>query len=202
MTDRRDLLRGAAALTVATWIAPSVVTLDRVSAAVGSVVAEMPAVGGGAVLIDPPATIAEGTAPYDSNANTWVWSEQSCVVLASALGVNRTAAGSFGGSNFGGSIPAGTTICSFYVHGDRLDDNGRLQGNMTFTTSTILGLIFKTTQLNNSAFLESPTTTYFPAPMEGNDRMVLDLTPGANSLSWDMRFGAALDGIRVITDCG
>jgi hypothetical protein len=32
--------------------------------------------------------------------------------------------------------------------------------------------------------------------------MWLDLTTGANSLRWRMRFGGALDGIRVITDCG
>ena len=37
--------------------------------------------------------------------------------------------------------------------------------------------------------------------MEGNDLMTLDLTPGANTLTWTMTFGPVLDQIRVITAC-
>ena len=37
--------------------------------------------------------------------------------------------------------------------------------------------------------------------MEGNDNMTLDLTPNANTVTWDMRFGGVTDQIRIITAC-
>jgi hypothetical protein len=198
------MLGGGLAVSTAAWVAPSVLTFDRVAAATGSGTAELPTVSNGALLISAPPTIQEGTPTLDSNTNTFVFLETCNVVLTSNLIVNRVTAGSnFGGnSNENATIPIGTEVCSFYVHGDRLDDNGTLTGTMTFGSSTILGLIYRTTQLNNSSFLRAPGTTYFNAPMESSDKMWLDLTTGANSLRWRMRFGGALDGIRVITDCG
>jgi len=98
-------------------------------------------------------------------------------------------------------IPAGTEIASYLVHGDRLNDSGILTGSLTFTNATILGLIYRTGQLNASNFLSAPNTSGNPQPMEGSDTMVLGLTPGSNTLSWSMRFGPALDNIRVIISC-
>lgn len=198
------MLGGGLAVSTAAWIAPSVLTYDRVAAATGSNCPEIPTVSNGALFISPPATIQEGTPTLDSDTNTFVFQEAGPVTLTSNLIVNRVTAGSdFGGSsNENATIPIGTEVCAFYAHGDKLSDNGFLTGTMTFGSSTILGLIYRTTQLNNSSYLQAPGTTYFNAPMEGSDRMWLDLTPGANSVSWRMRFGPALDGIRIITDCG
>ena len=117
--------------------------------------------------------------------------------------VDRTTAGTFNGnSNQNATIPSGTTICSYFVHGDRLDNNGQLTGALGFENSTIIGLIYEVATLNDSAFLRVPGTTYSTGAMEGGDDMSLDLTPGANVLRWEMTFGPVVDQIRVITTCG
>lgn len=202
MVDRRRLLVGGVATTAVVWTAPSIVTLDRVAAAQGSGSCELPIAGNGALLIPPPLTNQEGTAVLDSNINTFVWTETACEILDNPLTVNRSTAGSFnGGSNQGTVIPAGTEICSYYAHGDRLDDKGRLTGSLLFSSAQILGLIYRSAQLSASSFLEAPTTTYFSAPMEGSDLMTLNLAAGANQVTWDMKFGKSLDGIRIITTC-
>lgn len=196
------MLRSGAALATAAWVAPSVVTLDRVAAAVPSGACEVPSTSNGAVwLSSAPASLAEG-GPLDSQTETYVFLEQGPVTLTSALAVNRTSAGTFGGtSNENASIPSGTTICSYYVQGDRLDDNGILTGAVQFSSHEIIGLIYRTTQMNASNFLRNPGTTYVQGPMEGNDSMTMSLASGANTLSWSMRFGPHLDQIRIITSC-
>lgn len=202
MVERRTLLTGGAALGATAWAAPSVLTFDRLAAAVGSCVADVPVASDGAVLIGPPPNMNEGTPGLDSNTNSFVWLESEAEILDNDLIVNRTVAGSFnGGSNENAVIPAGTEIASYMIHGDRLDDNGFLQGTVTFPNAMILGLIYRTTQLNASNFLSSPTTVGNPQAMETGDTMILDLTPGANSISFRMRFGPALDNIRVIISC-
>ncbi len=198
MTNRRHVITGGVALGTTAWVAPSVLALDRLGAAVGSGTPDVPVVSMGALLIDPPPTIQEGTLPLDSNTNTFVWPEIGCEILDNDLVVNRSTPGSFnGGSNQATVIPAGTKIASYYVHGDRLDDGGQLTGQMTFPNATILGLIYRPAQLNASSYLEAPGTTYFNGPMETSDTMTLS----ADTVSWNMRFGPALDGIRVITTC-
>lgn len=200
MASRRELLQAGASVAAAAWVAPSVLSLDRVSAAAPSSLCEVPIMGNGAAWTDtPPASLAEG-GPLDSNTNTFVFAEQGPVLLTADLDVNRTTAGTFSGSNNGsGTIPSGTWICSYFVHGDRLDDNGILTGSMTFTNATILGIIYRNPELNSSsAFLERSDVTYVYGPMEGNDSMTFD---GGGTLSWSMRFGPHLDQIRVITSC-
>ena len=199
------MLASTAALSATIWVAPSVVALDRVAAATPSDDScEVPTVYNGGIWLDPPPTDLSIGGPLDSNTNTFVFAETPApVTLANDLLVDRTTAGSFNGnSNQNATIPAGTTICSYYVHGDRLDNNGNLTGALTFANSTIIGLIYEDTTFNASSFLRVPGTTYVNGPMESNDLMTLDLTPGANTLTWNMRFGPVLDQIRVITSCG
>jgi hypothetical protein len=196
------MLRSGAALAAAAWVTPSVVTLDRVGAAVPSGQCEVPSTSNGAVWLSPaPASLAEG-GPLDSQTETYVFLEQGPVTLTSALAVNRTSAGTFGGnSNENDSIPSGTTICSYYVQGDRLDDSGTLTGAVQFSSHEIIGLIYRTTEMNASNFLRNTGTTYVQGPMESNDSMTMSLASGANTLSWSMRFGPHLDQIRIITSC-
>lgn len=199
MISRRNFVATSAVVGTGTWVAPSVVGLDRVAAASSSSLCEKPALADGAVWLDPaPASTAEG-GPMDSNTNTYVWAEQGPVQLTAALAVNRVTAGAFNGSsNESESIAAGTWICSYYIHGDRLDDRGTLTGSLSFASSTIIGLIYRTTQLNASHYLGAPGTTIVTGPMESNDNMKFD---GSTSLYWEMRFGGHLDQIRVITAC-
>ena len=128
MSSRRSFLRAGAGVATATWLAPSVLSLDRVAAAAPSSICEVPSVADGAVWLDPsPPSTAEGQPVLDSNTNTFVWAEAGPFQLANDLTVNRVSAGTFdGGSNEAATIAAGTWICSYFVHGDRLDDNGFL----------------------------------------------------------------------------
>jgi len=200
VATRRQVLSAGAGLTAAAWVSPSVIGLDRVAAAAPSSICEVPVVANGAIWLDPaPTTLAEG-GPLDSNTNTFVFGEAGPVQLTADLQVNRTAAGTFtGNSDPGGTIPSGTWICSYLVHGDRLDDRGDLTGSMTFSSATILGLIYRNPELNSgSTFLEAPATTYVYGPMEGGDDMGFD---GGTTLRWEMGFGPHLDQIRVITSC-
>ena len=73
---------------------------------------------------------------------------------------------------------------------------------MTFSNSTIIGLIFERDTFNDSAFLRAAGTIYATGPMDNGDRMTLDLTPGANTFTWDIGLGGGLDQARVITSCG
>ena len=200
MATRREFLGAGVGVGAAAWIAPSVIGLDRVAAAAPSSICEVPVVGDGGMWLDSaPTTLAEG-GPLDSNTNTFVFMEAGPVLLTADLQVNRTTAGTFiGTSDPGGTIPAGTWVCSYFIHGDRLDDSGQLTGSMTFSSATILGLIYRNPELNSgSAFLESPATTYVYGPMEGGDDMSFD---GGTTLRWEMNFGPHLDQIRVITSC-
>lgn len=123
-------------------------------------------------------------------------------MLANPITVNRSSPGLFNGnSNEATVIPAGTKICSYFVHGDRLNNNGRLTGAATFSTNTILGLIYESAQFNATSFLEVPGTNYAYDPAEGGDNMTLDLTPGSNTVTWDFLFGPVTDQIRIITSC-
>ena len=202
MVSRRRMIAASAA-GVAVWSAPSVTTLGHAAAAQSSSPGpEIPVVFNGGVLIDPPPDLTPNTAPLNNNSTTSVFIESGCTILTAPITVDRSTAGVFNGnSNQGTQIPAGTKICSYFVHGDRLDNNGRLTGAVTFSTNTVLGLIYEAGTFNATSFLETPGVNYVYGPMEGNDNMTLDLTPNANTVTWDMRFGGVTDQIRIITAC-
>ena len=201
MATRRHLLASSAAVAATAWVAPSVITLDRVAAAAVSGTAEIPQLGPGAAWFDPaPPNLAVGA--VESDTETPVFLEVSCFELDAPIVVNRSTAGAFNGnSNQNTVIPAGTRIASYFAHGDKLTIPGRLTGSMTFTSQTILGLIYETAQFNATSFLEIPGTNYVYGGAEGGDNMTLALTPGANTVTWDLNFGPVTDQIRVITTC-
>ncbi|MEM9134812.1 MAG: glycoside hydrolase family 44 protein [Actinomycetota bacterium] len=162
--------------------------------------AEQPSVGDGARLIGAPSTVAEGGL-FDSNDTTWVWSEGGPVTLDRGLYVNRVEEGTFNGhSDADAYIPAGTTVCSYQVLADRLDDRGRLTGSLTFTESEVIGIFYRKTDLRRSAFLGSPEQTK-PAPLERSDRVTLSSDGSSITLSWDVFLLRGLDGMRVLTTC-
>ena len=201
MISRRKLVVSSAAATTV-WIAPAVLSSGRIAAAEASGPGpEIPAPGPGTVLLDPPPPDL-GIGVVESNTETFVFLEAGPVVLNAPITVNRASAGAFDGSdNENAAIPAGTRICSYFVHGDRLNIPGRLIGSVQFSVTPILGMIYELAQFNATSFLEVPGTSYAYGAAEGNDFMTLDLTPGANVATWDMRFGGATDQIRIITAC-
>lgn len=195
------MIASTGTLAATAWIAPSIISFDQVAAQVGSGTPEIPVLGMGAVWFDPPPpNLAVGA--IESDTDTPVFLESPCVVLTQPITVNRSTAGVFNGnSNQNTPVPAGTAVTSYFVQGDRDNIPGFLTGSMTFTNQTILGLIYETAQFNATSFLEFPGTNYAYGPAEGNDNMTLDLTPGANTVTWNLRFGGATDQIRVITSC-
>lgn len=204
MVSRRQMIASATGATVAVWATPTVIGLGPVaSAQVSGVGPEIPTLTMGALLLDPPPPdLSAGTPPLDSNTNTFLFLESGCTVLANPIMVNRSSPGAFNGnSNEGTVIPAGTKICSYYVHGDRLDNGGRLTGAATFSTNTILGLIYDQPNFNDTDFLAVPGTNYAYGAAEGGDFLTLDLTPGSNTVTWDFGFGPVTDQMRIITAC-
>jgi hypothetical protein len=162
----------------------------------------MPNVSGGAELISPPPTLQEGTPSLDSNTITWVFPERGPIRLPNDIVVNRTIAGLFdSGSNENAVIPAGSWVCSYYVHADRVDDNAQLTGQLQFSTANIIGLIYQRAEMTACSYLQAPATTYFTSVLENDDSMTLDLTPGSNRVTWSMTSGGALHSIRVLVNC-
>jgi hypothetical protein len=168
---------------------------------VGGGEVELPTPGAGTELIDPPSTTAEG-GPLDSADTAYVWLEQGPIELDRRLRVTRLSDGTFDGkANQRRTIRAGTTICSFFVGADRLDDRGGLAGSIDFERSKILGVISRGSYLSRSSFLEAPGTEYVYGGTERSDQLTLDRGPGGG-LDFNLLLGRGVDHIRVITDCG
>ncbi len=163
---------------------------------------EQPTVGAGTSLIAPPASNAEG-GELDSADTVYVWQEQGPTILTAPLQMNRTADGPFRGStNQAAVVAPGTTVCSWYVNADKVDDRGRLVGSVRFERSEILGVITRSRELRRSDLLADQTTNYVYGGSEGGDNFVLQRSPAGGSLTFDFRLGRGTDGLRIITDCG
>lgn len=201
MVGRRQVI-AAGAGAAAVWATPTIVGLGPFAAAQASTPGpEIPGLIPGAVWFDPPPPDLSPGA-IESNTDTPVFLEAACVTLTAPIVVNRSSPGIFNGnSNENTTIPAGTKICSYFVHGDRLNPPGTLSGGVVFMTNIILGLIYENAQFNATSFLEVPGVNYSYGPAEGSDDMTLDLTPGSNTVTWNMRFGGVTDQIRIITAC-
>ncbi len=160
-----------------------------------------PVVADGAALIEPPASTREG-GPLDASDVVYVWEEPSPTVLTSPLTVNRVDSGTFNGSmNQRKVIPAGTTVCSWYIFGDRLEDRGRMGGSLRFEGVEVLGIITKTNELKRSEVLSSQNTDYVHRGMERGDRFTLRRSGGSTTFTFDLQFGRSTDAARVLTAC-
>ena len=179
-----------------TWMAPSIVGLDRVAAAVGSSTCDTPVVADGAELIVPPASITSGA--LESDVYSRVWSEVGPLTLPNDLRVNRITPGTFEcDTDEMETIAAGTEVCSYFVHTDLVSTSGTLTGSMTFPSATIIGLIYKRDEFNASSILEAPQTDYRYAPSERRDVVTL----AGSFVEWSLNVGTGRDHIRVITTC-
>jgi hypothetical protein len=160
----------------------------------------------GVELIDAPGSTAEG-GPLDSVDTMYMWLEQGPVELAADLGINRVRDGNFrGSSNTRVSIPAGTTVCSWYLHVDHLRDRGRIQAEVRFDGTEILGVIGRRADLRRSDLLAAPGTTYVYHGSEASDRLSLRRSTGADgspstTMTFNMAGARTTDSIRILTDC-
>ena len=197
--NRRRLVLGGVALSGTAWVAPSIVALDRVAAATGSAASLIAASRGVTILDPPPPSFALNV--VESDTTTHVIAESPCTILPRDIVVNRSTPGSFnGGSNELTVIPAGTAVCSFYVHPDRAT-NGGLQGGLEFATP-ILGLIYERPQFDATTPILGVPGLDYPAPngafAEPHDLFELS----ANTVTWDVRMGGVwADVMRVIVAC-
>lgn len=185
--SRRHVVSAFAATTTATWVAPSVLRLDRVAAAVGS--EDPPTVTGAAVL----GTLAAGeslrpeSVQYSSNTQFFVFDEQSTTLTSPQT------------TDSGMVLPTGVEICSHLIHWSPATGTTNLTGTVNFS-GTIVGYDWQDATLAaTDAQWAIPGVNYgvgrrrmeFP----GNDQLVFTL-PG--TLAITMAANAAfVDQIRI-----
>lgn len=198
------MLAGGLAAAGTTWMAPSIIGLDRAAAARSSHVGrcETPRLEGQAEWLssDPANTVVGG--PLQSAKTSYVWMEQGPCELEDDLLVNRKTAGNWYGDNFGEKafIEKGTCVCSYFVHGDHIEIS-EFVAALHFTSSTILGIIYRNSELVSSSFLEAPGTAYTYYKMDAKDEMSFN---GSTTLKWNMVYDEPKDPdqMRVIVSCG
>jgi hypothetical protein len=160
---------------------------------------------GDVVEIAAPASVA--TNQNESDTNIHVFAEQAGVVLGSPLDVDMTAPDTIFDPPTGGSpgtIPAGTTVNSYYLQLDPVSGSKRLKGAVTFA-EPILGVIAISDpalggdKLSPSNVLGAPGTTYpAPAPSVGLEASTDNLRLYSSTLALDM-VANVVDHVRVIT---
>lgn len=166
----------------------------------------MPVVDGGAVLIEPPTSMREGGA-LDSADSSYVWLEAGPILLDEEATINVFYPGSFNGRDSEDYVvPAGTRVCSFRVHGDHLDDDGRLTGRAAWAEDDVIGLVYQVPNLRATRFLAAPDTDDRIAGLERGDRIDFYFEDRNDHgiylvVDWNFRLGRGIDGMRILTDC-
>ena len=201
--DRRRLLLGGSVVGATAWVAPSILSIDRVSAATGSLGSLITASQGVTILSPPYPDFTMNN--FEDDTTTYVVPEAECTILPGGIVVNRSTPGIFDGSGPGTeqtTLPAGTAVCSFYVHADR-DSTGNLSGSLTFT-SQIVGVIYKKNEFDDTTpLLGIPGVTY-PNPatafLERDD--TLTFSADRLTLSWSLQInGNFMEAMRILVAC-
>ena len=184
----------------------AVATIAAVAAlgAVGVGVAPAAITGttGAVQQVAPPASVVEGTLRSDHTITAF--DERQCVTLATSLAVDVTPGG---GS---GTIPAGTSVSSQFLHLDPTTASAvTLSGSVT-TDEAVLGVITSQANLDASdATLGAPGTAYAtgntarglegPGPLPANgDSLAIS---GANTVTVTFKERFHLDQVRIISEC-
>lgn len=177
----------------------------------GSSVANAAIIGtsGVAVLIAAPASVVTGALQSDTLVRTF--NEKQNIVLASPLAVDITSPGTYDGTGplTPGTIAAGTTVSSHYLHYDPANDTptsgiGTSNGTVIFDHQ-IIGVIVLSTNLDNSdSALGAAGTTYpFGDANRGLEMVGFEgdsITVGCDTLKINSLFvQGAIDQFRVIT---
>lgn len=185
--SRRRVVSAFAATSVVTWTAPSVLSLDKVAAAVGS--ATGPTVTGAATLatLSPGESLRPSGIPYSSNTNFYVFEEQSAVLTSTQT------------TDSGDVLPTGQLICAHLIHYSPASGSATLVGGANFS-GTIIGYDWQDATLAaGDAQWGVPGVNYGVGlrRMEwpGNDTITFTL-PGSVSMSL-YAAAAYVDQIRI-----
>jgi hypothetical protein len=159
-------------------------------------------------VISPPASVVVNSG-LESNTSTYFFTEQQNLVLPSGVAVNITTPGLYNsnGSLTPGTIVAGTSVDSYYLHTDPVGAPTsaiNYAGSVTFDTQ-ILGVIILDAQFNASnGLLGAPGTLYSASGQglelgttAGDDNVTL--SADGKTLSYNLETSTAADDIRVIT---
>ncbi|MGH2699634.1 MAG: hypothetical protein ACRDJL_10640 [Actinomycetota bacterium] len=169
---------------------------------------EIVSTSGGIVKIAPPPSVMVGVLESDTEA--FAFDEQQDVTLTDPLPVDITTPGVYDDSAdlTPGSIPAGTTVSSHFVHADDIGGGGRsrptrIEGTVV-TDSDIIGISVLADNLDASDFLGAPGTVY---PTGGQQRelnldsadMVIEELD-KRTVFIRFRILTHLDQVRIITE--
>lgn len=141
---------------------------------------------------------------FEDDTTTYVVAEADCTILPGGIVVNRSTPGMFNASGPGTeqtTLPAGTAVCSFYVHADRAT-TGNLSGSLTFA-NPIEGIIYKKNEFDDTTPLLGIGITY-PTPATAFLERDDDLTLSADrlTLSWSMQInGNFMEAMRILVAC-
>lgn len=123
--------------------------------------AEIVSTSGAVVEITPPPSVRPDQ--LESDTQIFAFEEQQSVTLASAVSVDITQPGTYDDSSdlTPGTIPAGTTVSSHFLHADAPGPcvDPTLEGTVVFDAD-IIGIIVTPSNLNSSDHLGAPGTEY------------------------------------------
>jgi hypothetical protein len=170
-----------------------------VALAVGATAAPAAITGtsGAVVQIAPPPSVLDGA--LQSDTQIMAFDEQQCVTLASDLQLDVTPGGG------GGTIPAGTTVSSQFLHFDPTGGSlVTLTGSIT-TDAAIIGAITTSGNLDASDSLGAPGTAYPTGdasrdlePVQGD---TVSISGNQLTATTTVNDQFHFDQIRVITHC-
>jgi hypothetical protein len=113
------------------------------------------------LLSSPPASVKPGQ--LQSNTDIFAFTEQTDIKLSSAVNVDITSPGTYttDASLTPGTISAGTSVASYFLHSDPQNNDSIYDGSVTFSTP-ILGVIVLSGTLSNSDVQLGATGTAYP----------------------------------------
>ena len=198
------MLAGGIAAAGGSWIAPSILGLDRAAAARSSHIGEceIPRLERQVEWLDKPPPTTEVGGPLQHSKVSFMWQEQGPCELEDDLRVDRVSEGNWFGNHppEPAFIEKGTCVCSYFIHGDHLETS-EFTATARFGASAILGIIYQNATLVASAALEAPGTSYVYYKMDAKDEMGFD---GAGAFKWSMIADEPKnpDQVRLIVSCG
>ena len=145
---------------------------------------------------------------WESNDNIYLFNENQNLTLIADLSVDIAVPGTYDQESdltgAAGTIGTGTIVNSYIVHVDPIGDPSGLiayEGSITFSNK-ILGLIVKTSSLNNTdSILGMPTTTYdagINRGLEFTNQDEVELWVSEDGLTMNLKTKEAIDEIRIV----
>jgi uncharacterized protein (TIGR03382 family) len=166
----------------------------------------------GAVAVVPaPLDLREGA--WESDTEIRALAERQGVLLADALPVDITVPGQYGAGGTPnispGAISAGTRIDSYLVHFDTIPDQSVSAGGSVTFDSAILGMLVRAQALiETDSLVGLPGALYpqgdargweFQQPEQGGGLDSLTFSADRQTISFELRNGARVDQIRILT---